>query len=727
MFLKYDRKIASADSVRTKSYCLSGLIASILRSYDLYHLNSETLKKIVAFSLIFLLAETMAAQVGINNTLPKAQLDISASNVGAPSPTDGILIPRVNSFPAVNPVADQDGMLVFLSVVSGTNQPGFYYWKQATTAWIPIVSGNAGGTLDQAYDFGGPGLGKTITADTGAVLINGTDGLVSTGTVNSGVVVPSGVGTRMVWNPRKSAFRAGTVLGGAVSPWDDPFVGQYSAAFGFQTQASGIGSVAFGFGSEATGENSAAFGSGSQAMGTHSTTFGNGVMAIGNFSVAFGQSNTAFASHSTAFGHHNNARSYGETAFGIGATDYTPSTNGTTQFRPANATDRLLTLGNAIDLNSNGSVDPAERRDAIIVLKNGLTRLPSTTNAMITAADGKAVVTKEYLQGNTSGTLDQAYDFGGAGVGKTITADAGAVLINGTDGLVSTGIVDSGAIAPSGQGIRMVWNPAKAAFRAGSVSSTGWDNNNIGYFSTAFGENPIAIGISSIAVGTNVIASNGFSQAFGLSTTASGPASTAFGAFNTASRDFASVFGYSNIASGFCSNTFGTSNNSISYGETVLGIGATNYIPTTNGNIQFRTTNRADRLFVVGNAIDTNNNNSVDPAERSDALIILKSGLARLPSATNAMITAADGKAIVTKEYLQGNTSGTLDQAYDFGGAGLGKTITADAGAVLIDGTDGLVATGTLNSGAIAPSGAGTRMVWNPRKGAFRAGRVFIT
>jgi hypothetical protein len=32
---------------------------------------------------------------------------------------------------------------------------------------------------------------------------NGTDGLVSTGTSGSGVIAPSGAGTRMIWNPRK--------------------------------------------------------------------------------------------------------------------------------------------------------------------------------------------------------------------------------------------------------------------------------------------------------------------------------------------------------------------------------------------------------------------------------------------------------------------------------------------------------------------------------------------
>ena len=137
----------------------------------------------------------------------------------------------------------------------------------------------------------------------------------------------------------------------------------------------------------------------------------------------------------------------------------------------------------------------------MIVLKNGLTRLPSTTNAMIDAADGKAIVTKEFLQTNSSGTLDQAYDFGGAGSGRTITADTGAVIIDGTDGLVSTGTLNTGAIAPSGACVKMFWNPRKAAFRAGNVNATQWDDGNIGNNTTAFGFATTASGDLSIAFG----------------------------------------------------------------------------------------------------------------------------------------------------------------------------------------------------------------------------------
>jgi hypothetical protein len=53
-------------------------------------------------------------------------------------------------------------------------------------------SGAGGGnTLDQAYDQGGPGAGRTITADAGAVNIAGADGLTVSGSVGVGTTAPT--------------------------------------------------------------------------------------------------------------------------------------------------------------------------------------------------------------------------------------------------------------------------------------------------------------------------------------------------------------------------------------------------------------------------------------------------------------------------------------------------------------------------------------------------------
>jgi hypothetical protein len=92
------------------------------------------------------------SQVGIGTIDPKATIDIVASDQANPSSEDGILVPRIDSFPATNPIADQDSMIVYLTTTDGTDTPGFYYWNNATTSWLPFggskdaweLLGNAG-------------------------------------------------------------------------------------------------------------------------------------------------------------------------------------------------------------------------------------------------------------------------------------------------------------------------------------------------------------------------------------------------------------------------------------------------------------------------------------------------------------------------------------------------------------------------------------------------------
>ncbi|MBK8599773.1 MAG: hypothetical protein IPN80_03790 [Flavobacterium sp.] len=90
--------------------------------------------------LCLIVVQFADAQIGIGTTTPNATLDIRPSNQATPANTDGVLIPRIDTFPAANPTASQNGMLVFLTTTSGANQPGFYYWNNASTSWVGINS-----------------------------------------------------------------------------------------------------------------------------------------------------------------------------------------------------------------------------------------------------------------------------------------------------------------------------------------------------------------------------------------------------------------------------------------------------------------------------------------------------------------------------------------------------------------------------------------------------------
>ncbi len=94
-------------------------------------------------SLLFLiLFGQLQAQVGIGTTNPNATLEINATNPNSPQPNDGILIPRVNTFPATNPGAGQHAMMVYLVNPQGSYSEGFYYWDANYQEWIPVSIDN---------------------------------------------------------------------------------------------------------------------------------------------------------------------------------------------------------------------------------------------------------------------------------------------------------------------------------------------------------------------------------------------------------------------------------------------------------------------------------------------------------------------------------------------------------------------------------------------------------
>ena len=65
-------------------------------------------------------------------------MDIQINDAANPTNEDGILIPRIDTFPSSNPTANQNAMLVYLTTAVGTNNPGFYYWDNTTTTWIGL-------------------------------------------------------------------------------------------------------------------------------------------------------------------------------------------------------------------------------------------------------------------------------------------------------------------------------------------------------------------------------------------------------------------------------------------------------------------------------------------------------------------------------------------------------------------------------------------------------------
>lgn len=89
---------------------------------------------------------------------------------------------------------------------------------------------------------------------------------------------------------------------------------------------------------------------------------------------------------------------------------------------------------------------------------------------------------------------------------ETFRQTAGSVLFDGS----------TGAVPVAGAGTRLMWSPAKAAFRAGVVTGTAWDDASVGSGSVAFGNDTIASGIRSTALGDATEAPAAHSMASGF-------------------------------------------------------------------------------------------------------------------------------------------------------------------------------------------------------------------
>ncbi len=248
------------------------------------------------------------AQVGVNTTDPHAQLEIKSSDQANPDATDGILIPKVDAFPVVNPTVDQDGMMVYLTTDNGANLKGFYYWDNTNSVWKSIsgekgwgLTGNAG--TDVTTNF----IGTTDNVGLKFKVNN-----ISAGFLYSDVSSNTNFGYETLTN---NGFN-------------------YSDAFGYQAlkiNSTGLANAAFGRGSltnNTTGSYNCAFGSSSlynNTSGNRNIAFGLGALqqnetaddnvAIGYFSSgsnSTGFYNIAIGSYSSYF---NSSGSY-NTAIG---------------------------------------------------------------------------------------------------------------------------------------------------------------------------------------------------------------------------------------------------------------------------------------------------------------------------------------------------------------------------------------------------------------------------
>jgi len=207
--------------------------------------------------------------------------------------------------------------------------------------------------------------------------------------------------------------------------------------------------------------------------------------------------------------------------------------------------------------------------------------------------------------------------------------------VDGNGLLSATGSFGTGTLSLSGAGARMIWYPGKAAFRAGYVSGSYWDDANVGAYSAAFGEDTtasgsdslamgygakasgiyafaggawsIASGHDSLAFGTDVDATGSYAVALGYYTAATGADSLATGGLSFASGSYSAAFNYSTVTPALAETALGQFNLGLS--STGAAASATSWVAT-------------DPLFEIGNGTAT--------SAPADALVVYKNGNAVL-------------------------------------------------------------------------------------------------
>ncbi|WP_169739240.1 tail fiber domain-containing protein [Dyadobacter crusticola] len=137
-------------------------------------------------------------------------------------------------------------------------------------------------------------------------------------------------GTRLIWYPKKAAFRAGYINSNA---WNNNNIGQHTAAFGFDTKASGMYAFASGNATAALGASAFAGGDRSIASANSATALGSETKAQSAYATSLGRETVAKGIASTALGIQS-------TAHGVGSlsTGYLSSAEGNMSFTAGEGT-----------------------------------------------------------------------------------------------------------------------------------------------------------------------------------------------------------------------------------------------------------------------------------------------------------------------------------------------------------------------------------------------------
>ncbi len=416
-----------------------------------------------------------------------------------------------------------------------------------------------------------------LEVNNGAMLCNGAVGATPV----------AGAGTRLMWVPDRTAFRAGRVTG---TQWDNANIGTGSIAMGIDATATGISTVALGETATASGNYAVSTGWFSNATGEGAWASGAGTLASGQYSAVTGFLNKSTGVSSTAMGQQTQASGDYSTATGW----FTLST-GTASFCSGALTNASGDYSTAM---GQGSVASGGASTAIgNVVTSSFSEAVAlgsflTSSASASMAIGKGIDNANRLINNTANSLMIGYlsdvptVFVGPSSGSGTTGDVGIGTASPNAKLHVSGgafLADgtSGSTPASGAGTRMMWVPDKSSFRAGIVTNADWDAANIGLYSVGFGEGGRAYGDYSSTFGWECDAAD-FAFAAGAQCEASSTACIALGDLAVASGSNSQSIGNGSQATGLFSLAMGTNVRATNTQSMAIGVGVSTSSRMTN-------------------------------------------------------------------------------------------------------------------------------------------------
>ena len=269
-------------------------IAIALIALALFPLNTQAQWTTLGTSIY----NTLGGDVGIGTAGAAPQADVHVykptrtdlwlqayPDIHDPTPLEARIIFRLGAM-APPPLEPAKIQAMEYPAASGRGLLEFYTNSSATPtlAWLSTMSMTEGRV----------GMNTVPNAET-QLHIKDRGGLLVEGIV--GNIPVTGAGSRMMFIPSLSAFRAGYVV---ADEWD--VIGGASAALGHGTVASGDYSFAMGFSDTASDFGSVAMGVDTKASGYTSVAMGWTNKATGSSSLALGELSTASGDNSTAMG-----------------------------------------------------------------------------------------------------------------------------------------------------------------------------------------------------------------------------------------------------------------------------------------------------------------------------------------------------------------------------------------------------------------------------------------